>query len=298
MSTKIKIALGAVVALVIVSVLAFAARNGTFMLLDPKGIVAEKEKSLILMALAIMFAVAIPTLIFLFITIWKYREKGENNNKNYAPLRVGSRRAEAAMWALPCLLILILGIMNWRTSHELDPYKPLEAAGQTETIQVVSLPWKWLFIYPKEHIATVNFVEFPEKTSVEFELTSDAPMNSFWIPQLGGQIYSMAGMSTQLHLMADEAGDYNGRASDISGMGFAGMVFIARAATSQDFAAWVDSMKEKPQVLDMAEYEQLAKPSTYNPPAYYGSTTPGLYTMIMMKFMSPASDTDMAGMEM
>jgi len=263
--------------------------------LNPKGIIAHKEFGLLVTATLMMLVVVIPVFILTFVIAWRYR--GGNAKARYAPEWDHNHGLEAVWWGIPCALILALSILTWNSSHELDPYKALASTAKPITIQVVSLDWKWLFIYPDQHIATVNFVEFPEATPVNFEITSDAPMNSFWIPQLGGQIYAMAGMSTSLHLMADGAGTYQGSSVNISGKGFAGMTFTAKSTSQTDFDQWVTSVRQGQHYLTQDEYAKLAKPSQNNAPAYYTLGEPDLYNEIMMKYMMPASD-NMAGMVM
>jgi cytochrome o ubiquinol oxidase subunit 2 len=178
-------------------------------------------------------------------------------------------------------------VIIWDSSHRLDPYRPLSSANKPLTIQVIALDWKWLFIYPTQGIATVNFVQFPVGTPVDFQITADAPMNSFWIPQLGSQIYAMPGMSTQLHLLADSGGNYYGSSANISGQGFAGMNFTARASSALAFRQWVTSVKASSSRLDVNHYGQLAKPSQGNPVAYYASAANGLYDDVIAKYIGP-----------
>jgi cytochrome o ubiquinol oxidase subunit 2 len=158
-------------------------------------------------------------------------------------------------------------------------------------VQVVALQWKWLFIYPEQHIATVNFLEVPTNTPINFSITADAPMNALWIPQLGGQIYAMPGMTTQLHLMASEAGDYRGLSANLSGQGFSGMTFTARAVDTANFTAWVTDAQKSPQRLNNTTYASLAAPSKNNKVAYYTTADTALYPTIVMKYMMsmPAS---------
>src|SRR5262249_6679452 len=149
------------------------------------------------------------------------------------------------------LIIAPMAVITWRSAHELDPYKPLQSEARPLMIQVVALDWKWLFIYPEEGIATVNFIQFPVHTPIQFTLTADgSPMNSFWIPQLSGQIYSMTGMTTPLHIIADEPGEYAGRANELNGKGFADMHFVAKATSQSEFDEWVASVKGSGQVLN------------------------------------------------
>ena len=155
-------------------------------------------------------------------------------------------------------------------------------------IQVVALNWKWLFLYPEYGIATVNFVQFPENTPINFEITSDAPMNSFWIPQLGGQIYAMPAMRSKLHLIASEVGSFRGVSANISGRGFSGMNFTAKSSSEEDFNQWVKWVKKSPKRLDMDAYDQLLKPSEYHPVEYFLLMQGDLFDRILMKYMSPS----------
>ena len=153
-----------------------------------------------------MLIVVIPVIFMTLYFAWKYRES--NTSATYTPNWSYSHRIEAVVWAVPIAIILVLGTITWKTTHELDPYKPLESSVKPITIEVVSLDWKWLFIYPDQHIATVNEIQFPANTPVNFKITSDTVMNVFFIPQLGSQIYAMAGMQTQVNLIADAPGTY------------------------------------------------------------------------------------------
>jgi len=197
-----------------------------------------------------------------------------------------------------------LGYLTWVSSHHLDPYRPLDSDVKPITIQVVALDWKWLFIYPEQGIATVNKIVFPANTPVNFQITSDSVMNSFFIPALGGQIYAMAGMQTKLHLIANENGEFDGISANYSGAGFTGMKFKAVATSQADFNAWVSEVKSAPKQLDSAEYEALAKPSEKNPVELYSSYKPNLFQVILDKYegMAPNKgmkheDKDMAAME-
>ena len=254
-------------------------------ILNPQGLIAHKELRLMVTATLLMLIVVIPVFILTFWIAWRYREG--NTRAQYSPDWDHNSALEFTWWALPLIIISILAVVAWRSSHELDPFKPVYAAKAPITIQVVALDWKWLFIYPEQSIASVNFVQFPAQTPVDFQITSDAPMNSFWIPSLGGQIYAMAGMRTQLHLIADGNGSYNGVSANISGRGFAGMKFIARSSSPADFDKWVSSVRRSPNHLNQAGYDKLAQPSENNPISYYSSTDAGLFDRTLMKFMMP-----------
>lgn len=265
-----------------------------FLIFDPAGLVADEQKRLFLGVGALGLIIIGTTIAIAFFIVFRYREDNEKIHVRFNPDWTGSKKLILLFWAFPAIIIFGLGIITWQTTHTLDPYKPLAVAKKPLTIQVVSLQWKWLFIYPEQHIATVNFVAFPAQTPLTFELTADSPMNSFWIPQLGGQIYSMSGMSTKTHLMADAPGEFAGKTAEINGAGYEGMKFTAKAMTDADFAAWVDSVKQSSQMLDKTTYETLAQPTEDVKPIYYSSVEDNLYNTVMMKFMpsSPSSQSE------
>jgi len=253
-------------------------------ILDPKGQVGVDEKNLILIATGLMLLVVIPVIIMTLVFAWKYR--ASNKEAEYDPKWSHSNKIELVVWAIPIIIVVILGTVTWKTTHSLDPYKPLEHDGKPLEVQVVSLNWKWLFIYPEQNIATVNELVIPAHRQVAFKLTSESVMNSFFIPQLGSQIYTMAAMTTKLHLIADEAGTYKGFSSNYSGAGFSEMKFDTIAtATEADFDNWVEKVKSSPQILSEDVYNQLTEPSEATPVTYYSAVKPGLFDDIVMKFM-------------
>lgn len=251
-----------------------------FELFNPKGLIASEQKELMITVVAFMLIAVVPVLFMTFFFAWKYRSGGKSK---YTPNIDGSKPIQFAWLGLLCVIICAIGTIAWKSSHALDPRKELISDKPALTIQVVALEWKWLFLYPEQNIATVNLVQFPEDTPINFEITADAPMNSFLIPQLGGQMYAMNGMKTKLHLMANEIGDYRGFSSNISGEGFSGMRFIARASSESDFNTWVETTKF---YGDDLNYEELAKPSKNHSPTTYALTNPELFDSIVMKFMS------------
>jgi cytochrome o ubiquinol oxidase subunit II len=293
MSKKYKLAGLALLVLAGVVVVARYLHGTTIAVLDPKGPIALHERNLIVFAAALSLLVVVPVYTLATVFAWKYREG--NTKATYSPELDHSRIAETIWWLIPSALILILSVVAWNSSHQLDPYKPLASTTPPLTIQVVALDWKWLFIYPVQHIATVNFIQFPKGTPLNFELTSDAPMNSFWIPQLGGQIYAMPGMSTQLHLMASEDGSFNGSSANISGVGFSGMTFVAKASSEADFERWVQSAQRSPSNLDQDVYNKLVNPSQNNPVVYYTADDDGLYNTIINKYMLPTGQASGTG---
>ncbi|SMF40059.1 ubiquinol oxidase subunit II [Pseudogulbenkiania subflava] len=253
-------------------------------ILDPKGQVAADEKSLIITATVLMLLVVVPVILMTLGFAWKYR--ASNKSATYDPKWSHSGKIEAVVWIIPIIIVSFLAVITWNSTHKLDPYRPLDSAVKPINVQVVSLDWKWLFIYPDLNIASVNQLVFPANTPVNFKITSDAAMNSFFIPQLGGQIYSMAGMQTKLHLIANEPGSYDGMSANYSGAGFSGMKFKATAtATPAEFDAWVKQVRSgKP--LDATSYAQLLNQSENNPVQHFSSVTPGLFYGVLNKYMA------------
>ncbi|GEN24754.1 ubiquinol oxidase subunit 2 [Halomonas cupida] len=255
-------------------------------LLDPKGEIGQEQRTLILTAFGLMQIVVVPVIVLTLAFAWRYR-KG-NKDATYAPDWHHSTKIEAVVWFIPCVIIVFLALLTWYTSHSLDPHKPLEAEeGQNEpmVIEAVSLDWKWLFIYPEQGIATVNELAFPEDTPVRFRVTSGSVMNSFFIPQLGSQIYAMAGMDNDVHLIAEEQGVYRGRSTNYSGAGFADMYFDAHVGSQEDFDNWVAQVREAPDTLTFPEeYYELAKPTEGHFIKYFSDISSSLYENIIKSF--------------
>lgn len=256
-------------------------------ILNPKGIIALQERDLIFTSLFLMLLVVIPVFIFAFYVAMTYH--ANNKYAKYTPDWDHNTKLQIGLWAFPSTIIVVLCILNWITAHKLDPHVAIASTNKPITIQVVATRWKWVFIYPEQHIATVNLVEFPQQTPINFELSaSDTPMNSFWIPELGGQIYAMSGMATQTHLMADGVGTYRGANTEINGAGYAQMTFSANSVTQKDFDSWVTSVQHSSnRALTLSTFNKLALPSQNNPVAYYSSTQDNLFNTIVMKYMAP-----------
>jgi cytochrome o ubiquinol oxidase subunit II len=247
--------------------------------LDPKGPIAAAERQILFNSLGIMLAIVIPTMLATLGAAWWFR--ASNTRARYRPDFEYSGRLELLVWSIPIMTVLLVGGVAWLGSYDLDPPKPIASAVKPVRVQVVSLDWKWLFIYPEQGIATANQLTIPVGTPVSFELTSSSVMNSFWVPQLGGQIYTMAGMTTRLHLQADHPGTYRGASANYSGEGFADMRFDVDAVPPEKFAQWVDAARNAGPVLDAQAYVDLAKPSKAVAPFTYRSVAPDLFTRIL-----------------
>ncbi len=255
-------------------------------MLNPKGIIALKQRNLLFIIQILMFIVVIPVFFIAFYFAWKYRES--NKKAKYSPDWGENKTAEFIWWGVPFLLVAVIATLTWIKCIELDPYKPIESEKKPLKIQVVALDWKWLFIYPEEKIAVVNFLHVPVDTPLAFDITADAPMNSFWIPQLGGQIYAMPKMNTKLYLIADKPGDYYGSSANISGKGFAGMHFITKATDEKIHHEWVEEAKKSTQVLNLEEYHKLSSPSENNPVTLYKLGEENLFDWIIEQYKVPA----------
>jgi cytochrome o ubiquinol oxidase subunit 2 len=286
MKTGFKIALGALVFLALAAFFGIYITTHDIAVLSPKGMIGTKERDLIVTSSLLMLIVVIPVFILTMIFAWKYRGNGKGK---HTPDWEHNYIAEYCWWGVPLLIIFVLSILCWKSTHELNPFRPIQSDKKSLTIQVVALQWKWLFIYPEQGIATVNFLQFPEKTPISFEISADAPMNSFWIPQLGGQIYAMPGMRSKLHLIADKPGKYRGASSNISGEGFAGMYFPAVSSTQADFTQWVQEVKQSGTALTFEKYEELVKPSSYVPSTNFVLTDSNLFDQILEKYEAPRS---------
>jgi cytochrome o ubiquinol oxidase subunit 2 len=286
MSRNLKAGTLIVLCVLLFVIAAIYLRHTNIPVLQPAGIVGQKERDLMYLSLLLSVIVVVPVFILLFAFSWKYSENN-TKRKKYQPDWDGSKLYESIWWAIPFLIIAVLAVITWNSSHNLDPFKPLSARAKPVEIQVIALDWRWLFIYPEQNLATLNFMQFPVNTPVNFKITSDAPMNSFWIPQLGSQIYAMPGMSTSLHLMAARKGDYQGKSANISGEGFARMTFTARASSGYEFNKWVNNVKKHHHNLTKEEYDKLAQPSQNNSVSFYSSADSGLYGYIIGKYISP-----------
>lgn len=264
-------------------------------LLDPKGQIGLEQRSLILTAFGLMMIVVIPAVLMAIVFAWKYR--ASNTNAKYSPNWSHSNKVEAVVWTVPILIIVFLGILTWKSTHALEPSKPLASDAKPVVIEVVSLDWKWLFIYPEQGIATVNQIAFPANRPVSFKITSNTVMNSFFIPTLGSQIYAMAGMQTKLHLIANEAGTFDGISSNFSGRGFSGMKFKAIATPDEaTFDQWVAKAKQSPDTLTtMDDFKKLAAPSENHPVEFFSSVKPELFQDIIGQFkMNHGGSMDMS----
>ena len=249
-------------------------------LLNPKGQVGIDERNLIITSTLLMLIVVIPVIVMTFWFAWRYRSS--NTKSTYLPNWEHSTKIEIVLWVVPCIIILALSYITWESSHALNPSKPLVSNEKPIRIDVVALDWKWLFIYPEQGIATVNEIAFPENVPVEFHITSGTVMNSFFIPQLGSQIYAMAGMENKLNLIANEKGIFPGISANYSGHGFSDMKFNAIANSREEFDAWVNKVKQSPKTLDIPTYSALAKPSEKNAVEYYSTYKSDLFRDIMI----------------
>jgi cytochrome o ubiquinol oxidase subunit 2 len=257
----------------------FAPLEGCSGVLDPHGPVGVSEKLVLLDSLAIMLVIVVPVILATLGFAWWFR--ASNARATYLPNWAFSGHLELIVWAIPTLVITFLGGIAWFGSHALDPYEPLSSTMKPIEIEVVSLDWKWLFIYPSEGIATVNQLVVPVATPVHFRLTSSGVMNSFFVPQLGSQIYTMAGMTSQVNLQADEPGDYPGLSAQFSGEGFAEMHFDVRVVPAEAYATWLANTKASGPTLDRTSYAALAEPSKAVPAGAYRAFEPGLFDSIV-----------------
>jgi len=251
--------------------------------LSPKGFIADEQFKLIVFSAVVLLAIGIPALVLFYYFAWRYRES--NAKATYNPHLRTSKALVFNIWAIPSVFAVLLAFVMWPATHALEPNDPITASAKPINVQVIALRWKWLFIYPEQNIATVNYVQIPAGTPVQFDLTADdAPMSSFWVPSLGGQLYAMTGHVNRLNLVAKHQGDFTGSSAEINGAGFAGMKFKVHAGSEAEFNQWVDDVRQSPIRLDAGTYQELLEPSENNPSQIYSMADPDLYANVLMKY--------------
>jgi cytochrome o ubiquinol oxidase subunit 2 len=254
--------------------------------LDPRGFIAYEERKLFFDSLALMLIVVLPVIVMSIAFVYHYQLS--HKIQDYKPNWSHSFFLESLWWGIPCIIIVILAILTWKKSHSLDPYQPIpgQAAAPLQ-IQAIALPWKWLFIYPEQNIATLNYLVLPLNQQAEFWFTVDnVPMSAFFVPQLGSQIYAMAGMRTRLHLIANVAGTYEGMNTQFNGDGFSDMHFSVQVLQPDAFKAWVDNTKQAELKLTADTYKQLVNPSMNDSPKVYADVVPGLFQSVIDLYMN------------
>jgi cytochrome o ubiquinol oxidase subunit 2 len=262
-------------------------------ILDPQGPIGTAELSLILESTVLMLIIVVPVIVLVGAFAWRYR--ASNTRAKYMPDWDRSTAVAAVMVLAPVAIVSVLAVMTWQSSHRLDPFKPIESDAKPVVIDVVALDWKWLFIYPELRIATVNEIAFPTDVPVDFRITSASVMNSFFIPQLGSQIYAMGGMQTKLSLMASRAGSYAGLSANYSGGGFSDMKFQAIASDQPAYERWIAKVKAAPQSLTDGVYLALARPSEKHPIEYFSTVAPDLFDRILRDTRREPAATAMLG---
>ncbi|HXH27340.1 MAG TPA: COX aromatic rich motif-containing protein [Candidatus Acidoferrum sp.] len=262
--------------------------NGKMQLFYSAGYIADIQSQVLWGAL--FFAVIVGGLLVasFFFVVFRFKEGAK---RTYTPDWTAGKWLHLLAWGVPLLAVAAISVMIWNTSHMIDPYQAISSSKKPVTIQVVAERWKWLFLYPNDGIATVNTMEIPVGVPINLQLTADAPMNSFWVPSLAGQVYAMTGMVTQLHLEADKPGSYPGSSAEISGDGFAGMEFTVKAISASDYSTWKANARMRRLRMDSAVYATFAMPSSYNSPTTYKLTNPNLFNEIVMKFMTPTDNS-------
>jgi cytochrome o ubiquinol oxidase subunit 2 len=258
-------------------------------ILDPQGPIGAANVSIMIDSVAIMLAIVLPTIVAIFAFAYWFRHS--NARARYLPDWEYSGRIELVVWSVPALTIILLGGVAWIGAHQLDPAKAVEgvdASAKPLTIQVVSLDWKWLFIYPDQQVATINTLTVPAGAPLRFALTSSSVMNVFFIPQFGTMIYTMNGMATQLNLRADNPGKFKGLSAHFSGDGFSDMNFDVHVVSPEQFSQWAQEASHAEKSLDARSYTEVAKPSMKNPPITYRLADPQLFSSIVSQKIPPS----------
>jgi cytochrome o ubiquinol oxidase subunit 2 len=280
---------GRIIGLVGVTLVAFAAlfwwllKDAQLHVLDPTGQVAMQQRNLIVFTVALSLIVVIPVFTMMIAFAWKYTEK--NKKAVYKPEWSHNNLLEFIWWGIPVVIIGILAVVTWVTSHSLDPYRPITSHQKPIEVQVVALQWKWLFIYPEHNVAFLNELPVVKDRPVHFTLSADAPMSAFWIPTLGSQIYSMNGMHSQLNLVANKEGDYYGYNTNINGEGYASMRFAVKVRDQKNFDETIKKAHASPNVLSEESYRELAQKVIQKDAVRYRLANKELYDQIVMKYM-------------
>ena len=253
--------------------------------LDAQGPVGAADAKILLNAVGIMLVIVVPTIIAILAFGWWFR--ASNTRARYRPEFVYSGGIEVVVWGIPTLVIMFLGGVIWIGSHDLDPFKPISSPDKPTEVQVVSLDWKWLFIYPDQGVASVNELAVPAGIPVHFSLTSASVMNMFFVPQLGSMIATMNGMITQLHLAADKPGEFYGQSAQFSGDGFSDMNFILRAVPQDGFAQWIATARQSGSALDRTSYLALCQQSSNVRPFTYRTVDASLFNAVVNQQLPP-----------
>ena len=254
--------------------------------LNPQGEVGRGAATILIDSVVIMLAIVVPTGIAALAFAWWFRSS--NERAIHLPDFEYSGRVEMITWSIPLLTIMLLGGVAWISSHDLDPARPLVSKEEPLNVQVVSLDWKWLFIYPEQGVASVNRLVIPAARPIHFSLTSGSVMNAFFIPDLGSMIYTMNRMQTNLHLIADGPGQFLGLSTMFSGDGFAGMHFNVDSVTPDQFKAWVDETRSSGgKTLDSDAYKELSKPSSDVARFVFSAIEPDLFQKILTQVLPP-----------
>jgi cytochrome o ubiquinol oxidase subunit 2 len=255
--------------------------------LDPWGPVGASQRQLLYECVGVMLIVVVPVIVLTLAFAWWFR--ASNRRAAYRPDWSYSGKVEFSIWIIPLLIVLFLAAVAWGSSHELDPYRPLRGANQRLRVEVVAMDWKWLFIYPELGVASVNELALPLDTPVTMDITSASVMNAIFIPGLAGQIYAMAGMCTQMSVMAGREGVYSGLSSQFSGDGFSDMHFKVIASDGAGFERWVEGLRRSGQMLDKPAYERLLGQRASAATAYYAGADNDLFDYALQRGTGPAS---------
>jgi cytochrome o ubiquinol oxidase subunit II len=280
------VAPGALLRCALLSLLAGGLAGCHLAVLHPAGPIGDAERTILFDALIIMLAIVVPTILATLFVAWRFR--ASNTRAPYWPTWAHSGRIEIITWSIPLLVIMFLGGIAWIGSHLLDPAAPIDSRAKPLEVDVVSLDWNWLFIYPQENLASVNTLVVPAGVPLDLHITSATVWNTFFVPRLGTMIYAMYGMQSRLHLQADAPGTYYGLSTMVDGDGFPDMHFDCRALPPGEFASWVSGVHGGTgTMLDAATYRQLLKPTRHAKPYTYRAVEPGLFQQILLQTLPP-----------
>lgn len=261
-------------------------------LLSPASLTAASQRDLMIWAFVLMLVVLIPVWLMAIWFPWRYREG--NRSAEYRPEWAHSPLVETVVWLVPAILVLAIGALVWIGTHRLDPYRPVVGEGAPLQVQVISLDWKWVFLYPEQGVATVNTLVLPEGRPVDLALTSDTVMSSLYIPGLAGQIYAMAGMVTHLNVAPMRTGQFVGRNMQYSGKGFADHHFSVVVESPARFRERLTQVRAQAPRLSLTDYQRLAEARAVAPEQRYAAFPPGLFQTVVRKYCATDCDVEPA----
>ncbi len=276
-----------------VPLLVLSGCGAEFRVFHPAGPVANSEYHFTILNTAVMMVIIIPTTILTIVFALRYRK---SKNAAYDPSFSHSMVLELLMWGVPLIIVVILTFCTYASVFDVNPADPLALDNQNDPgavsapldVDVITTDWQWVFIYPAQHIATIDDLVVPQGRTVRLRLSSATVVNDFYIPQVAPMIDVMPGMVTHDAFRVNRVSSFEGFSADFSGAGFSWMQFSTRIVSPADFTAWVAKTQSARDHLDYARFMQIAQPTINETaaPHYFSNADPNLFADIDMAVMN------------